>query len=262
MIKSIKLFVNNNLESIEKAAIVKNKLNENGFRVVDDDQFSLAIAIGGDGSFLRAVKQNNYNSNIYYVGINTGHLGFLQDINPDDIDKFIEELKEKRYTVDKIGIQETKVNLQDKQLNYYSLNEILIRAAGVDLFRANVYIDDEYLESFSGDGIMIATSTGSTAHNLGFGGAIVYPNFATLQITSMAPINSRRSRSMINSIIVPDKKVIKVTPDIDDVLLTVDGINEEFSNVNSIESTINNKKIKCLRFSHYSFPKKINEKLL
>lgn len=262
MIKNIKLFVNDNLDSLNKAKLVKDKLNDNGFVVVDDDKYNLAIAIGGDGAFLRTVRQNNFNSNIYYVGINTGHLGFLQDINSNEIDKFITELKEKRYKIDRIGIQETKVNYLDKQNNYYSLNEIVVRDNNLDLFKANVYVDDELLEDYVGDGLMIATSTGSTAYNLSYGGAIVYPNFATLQITSMAPINSNRSRSMTNSIIIPDKKIIKIISEKKDVLVSIDGINEKFNDVNYIESTIDKKKIKCLRFSHYSFPKKINEKLL
>ena len=262
MIKNIKLFVNDNLDSLNKAKLVKDKLNDNGFVVVDDDKYNLAIAIGGDGAFLRTVRKNNFNSDIYYVGINTGHLGFLQDINPEEIDKFIAELKEKKYTIDKIGIQETKVKYLDKQNDYYSLNEIVVRDNNLDLFKAGVYIDEELLEDYVGDGLMVATSTGSTAYNLSYGGAIVYPNFATLQITSMAPINSKRSRSMTNSIIIPDKKVIKIIPEKKDVLVTIDGINEKFNDVNYIESTIDKKKIKCLRFSHYSFPKKINEKLL
>ena len=187
MIKNIRLFVNNNKESIKESIKVKDKLINNGFNVVEDDNFELAIVIGGDGAFLRAVRENNFNSNIYYVGINTGHLGFLQDINPDDVDKFIEELINKNYKVDRIGIQETTVITKDKEEEFYSLNEIVIRDANLDLLKAKVYIEDEFLEKYVGDGLMVVTSTGSTAYNLSYNGSIVYPSFSTLQITSMAP---------------------------------------------------------------------------
>lgn len=262
MINNIRLFVNNNKESIDKSIALKEKLISNGFNVVDNDDFELAIAIGGDGAFLRTVKANNFNSNIYYVGINTGHLGFLQDINPDDVDKFIEELIDKKYRIEKIGIQETKVVYDHKEENFYSLNEIVIRDANLDLLCAKAYIDDEFLEKYVGDGLMIATSIGSTAYNLSYNGSIVYPSFATLQLTSMAPINSIRYRSLINSIIIPDKKIIKIVPDNENMLISIDGINKPFDDVKQVESTIDEKIIKCLRFSHYSFPKKINEKLL
>jgi len=262
MIKNIRLFVNNNKESIKESKIVKDKLIKNGFNVVEDDNFELAIVIGGDGAFLRAVRENNFNSNIYYVGINTGHLGFLQDINPDDVDKFIEELINKNYKVDKIGIQETTVITNDKEEEFYSLNEIVIRDANLDLLKAKVYIEDEFLEKYVGDGLMVVTSTGSTAYNLSYNGSIVYPSFSTLQITSMAPINSIRFRSLINSIIIPDKKIVKIVPKNNNVLITIDGVNIVFSDIKEIRSTIDDKIIKCIRFSHYSFPKKINEKLL
>ena len=262
MIKNIRLFVNNNKESIKEASIVKDKLISNGFNVVEDDKFELAIVIGGDGAFLRAVRENNFNSNIYYVGINTGHLGFLQDINPEDVDKFIEELINKNYKVDKIGIQETVVVCKDKEEEFFSLNEIVIRDANLDLLKAKVYIEDEFLEKYVGDGLMVVTSTGSTAYNLSYNGSIVYPSFSTLQITSVAPINSIRYRSLINSIIIPDKKIVKIVPKNNNVLITIDGVNIAFNNIKEIRSTIDNKIINCLRFSHYSFPKKINEKLL
>ena len=262
MIKNIRLFVNNNKESIKESIKVKDKLINNGFNVVEDDNFELAIVIGGDGAFLRAVRENNFNSNIYYVGINTGHLGFLQDINPDDVDKFIEELINKNYKVDRIGIQETTVITKDKEEEFYSLNEIVIRDANLDLLKAKVYIEDEFLEKYVGDGLMVVTSTGSTAYNLSYNGSIVYPSFSTLQITSMAPINSIRFRSLINSIIIPDKKIVKIVPKNNNVLITIDGVNIVFSDIKEIRSTIDDKIIKCIRFSHYSFPKKINEKLL
>lgn len=262
MIKNVRLFVNNNKESIKESKIVKDKLIEKGFNVTDDEKFELAIIIGGDGAFLRAVRENNFNSNIYYVGINTGHLGFLQDINPDDVDKFIEELINKNYKVDKIGIQETRVVYDNKEEDYYSLNEIVIRDANLDLLKAKVSIDDEFLEKYVGDGLMVVTSTGSTAYNLSYNGSIVYPSFSTLQITSMAPINSIRFRSLINSIIIPDKKIVKIVPDNKNVLITIDGVNISFNDIKEIRSTIDSKTIKCIRFSHYSFPKKINEKLL
>ena len=74
MIKNIKLFINNNEKSIELAKLVRDKLNENGF-IIDDNNFDLGIAIGGDGSFLRMIKKNKFDSEPYYVGINSGHLG-------------------------------------------------------------------------------------------------------------------------------------------------------------------------------------------
>ena len=261
MIKNIKLFINNNEKSIELAKLVREKLNENDF-VIDDNNFDLGIAIGGDGSFLRMIKNNRFNSEPYYVGINSGHLGFLQEVKASEINKLIEELKTKKYKVSNIGIQETKIVSNEKEEKFYSLNEIILRDIDLKILKTNIFINDDFLEEYVGDGIMIATSTGSTAYNLCYGGSIIPPEFSTLQITPMAPINSKAYKTMPNSIIEPGNTKINLFPNNKDVMVTIDGDNKYFNDVDYITTSIEDKKIKMLRFSHYNFAQKINEKFL
>ena len=263
MIKNIKLFVNRNDKSLETANLIKAKLISNGF-IIDDENYDLAIAVGGDGSFLRMVKENNFNSDIYYIGINSGTLGFMQEVKVEEIDKFIDELKNNKYKVEEIGIQETIVNSKDSSSRFYSLNEIIIRDKNLKVVKLDINIDKDLLERFLGDGILIASSSGSTAHNLSYGGSIVYNTFTSLQITPMGPINSKVYRSLINSVIVPDKKEIILKPEENhkDLIVTVDGENNFYNKVDNIITKIDDKKIKFLRLSHYNFPEKINEKLL
>ena len=263
MIKRIKLFINNNDISFNTAKIIEDKLIKRGF-IIDDDNYDLAIAIGGDGSFLRMIKSNNFNNDINYVGINAGTLGFLTEIKIDNIDEFINELINNKYKIEEIGIQETTIFHNNSSSKFYSLNEIIIRDKDLKVVKLDIKIDGDLLERYIGDGILIATSSGSTAHNLSYGGSIVYNTFTSLQITPMAPINSKVYRSLLNSVIIPDKKVINVVPNIDkrNLIVTIDGENNIYENVENIETKIDNKKIKCLRLSHYNFPEKINEKLL
>ena len=264
MIKRIKLFINKNDKSIETAKLIKERLTYNGF-IVDDNKYDLGVAVGGDGSFLRMVKQNNFNSDICYIGINSGTLGFMQEVKVDEIDNFIIELKEEKYKIDQIGIQETIINSKNyisKLPKFYSLNEIIIRDKNLKVLKMDINIDNDLLEKFMGDGILISTSSGSTAHNLSYGGSIIYPTFSSLQITPMGPINSKAYKSLINSVIIPDKKEITLIPENKNLLLTIDGENKLYNEVESISTKIDNKKIKCLRLSHYNFPEKINEKLL
>lgn len=263
MIKDIKLFINKNDKSLETAKLIKDKLTNNGF-IIDDKNYDLAIAVGGDGSFLRMVKENNFNSDIYYIGINSGTLGFMQEVKVEEIDKFIEELKNNKYKVEEIGIQETIVNYENSSSRFYSLNEIVIRDKNLKVVKLDINIDNDLLERYLGDGILIASSSGSTAHNLSYGGSIVYNTFTSLQITPMGPINSKVYRSLINSVIIPDKKEISLIPEENhrNLIVTVDGENNIYNNVDSVITKIDDKKIKCLRLSHYNFPEKINEKLL
>ena len=262
MLKKVRLFVNNNELSRKSAEIVEEKLKKNGFQIVDDDKYEIAIAVGGDGSFIRMVKAADFNQDVSYVGINAGHLGFLQEFGMNDVNRFILELKNDRFESEEIGVQESVVNVKGKKFEHLSLNEIAIRDENLDLVRCNVFIDDKHLENYAGDGIMICTSMGSTAHNLSYGGAIVFPDFATLQITPMAPINSKIFHPLNNSIIIPGGKIIRIDPENKLIRLTIDGQHKVYGGVDSVESTIGNKHIRCLRFRHNSFPQKINEKLL
>ena len=231
---------------------------------MDDSEYDLAIAIGGDGSFLRMIKSNNFNSNIIYVGINAGTLGFMQEIKLNNIDEFINELINNKYKIEQIGIQETTINHNNSSSKFYSLNEIIIRDKDLKVVNLDIKIDGDLLENYIGDGILIATSSGSTAHNLSYGGSIVYNTFTSLQITPMAPINSKVYRSLLNSVIIPDKKEITIIPNKENnnLILTIDGENNIYENVENIKTKIDNKKINFLRLSHYNFPEKINEKLL
>ena len=196
-IKSFKLFVNNNEKSENVKNIVRNTLLDNGF-VENNNNYDLGIAIGGDGSFLRMVKNTNFNSDVYYVGINAGTLGFMQEVKIDEIDNFVSELKNNKYKIESIGIQETTVNYKESSSKFYSLNEIVIRDENLKVVKCDVKIDNDLLEKFLGDGLIITTSYGSTAHNLSYNGSIVWPTFSTLQITSIGPINNKVYNSYQN----------------------------------------------------------------
>lgn len=261
-IKSFRLFSNNNEKSLKAEELVREKLTKNNF-IESNNNYDLAIAIGGDGSFLRMVKNSNFNSDVLYVGINVGTLGFAQEVSLDSIDEFIEELKNDNYKVDSIGVQETKVVTKDADSNFYSLNEIVVRQKELNTVVLDVKIEDIFLENFVGDGLLVATSFGSTAYNLSFGGSMVYNTFHTLQLTPIAPLNNKSYRTLMNSVILPENKVITLIPTRNkNLLINIDGENKCYEGVLYIETVVNKKRIKCLRRKDYDFSKKINEKFL
>lgn len=263
MIKNIKLFVNNNETSIRLAKLVVNAFIRNDF-CVSDDSFDLGIAVGGDGSFIRMVRQCDFDSDINYIGVNAGTLGFLQEANEHEINKLIRAIQTNDYLLDDIFVQETEVACNNREEDIYSLNEIIIRDANLKTAKLDVFIDDNLLETYTGDGLLISTSIGSTGHNLSYGGAIVYGDLTALQINHLAPINSKAYTNLRNSIIIPQCKDITVYPTgfTKDLLLTVDGENQIYENVTHINTSIKDKKIKCLRFKDYNYAQKVNEKLL
>ncbi len=259
----VRLFGNDNEKSKIIIKEVKTRLENNGFEVVKDN-YELAIAVGGDGSFLRMVKQSNFNSDVLYVGINAGTLGFAQEVAVEELDDFISELKSGDYKVDSIGIQETRVITGNTVSNFYSLNEMVVREKELNTMVMDVKIEDVFLQRFVGDGLLVATSFGSTAYNLSFGGSIIYNTFHTLQITPIAPLNNMSYRNLLNSVVIPENKLITLIPNNlrNNLVLTIDGENSTYENVSLIETFVDKKRIRCLRRKDYDFAKKINEKFL
>ncbi len=262
-INRIKLFINNDNKSRKVASQLEEELKKYKFEICNDN-YDLGISIGGDGSFLRMVKATNFNNKVYYIGVNSGTLGFLQEINIQDTKDFVKRLNSNSYKVDDISIQETKITTDKNTYHFHSLNEIVVRSKYFNTLKIPVYVDNELLENFTGDGLLISTSTGSTAYNMSFGGSIVYNTLKTLSITPIAPMNNKAYNSLLVPVIVPDDKVISMVTksDCNDLFFMIDGVNKEIDKVKQIETKIGKKTIKCLRMNSYHFIKIVNDKLL
>ena len=263
-ISKVKLFINNNLKSRKAAEEIKNELLRNKFEIVEED-FDLGIAVGGDGSFLRMITASNFNSDCYYVGINAGTLGFAQDISLDDIKSFVKSLSKENLNYEKIAIGEVEIYFKNHEVRkHYIVNEIVVRNEELNTLHTNVFVDNSLLEQYVGDGLLIASSFGSTAYYLSFGGSIVFNTFDTLQITTIAPLNNKSYRNLIYSVIIPSNKTITIEPNCNDdnLLITIDGKNSFLNEVEKINIVINNKTINIIRKTDYNFIKKVNEKFI
>ena len=100
----------------------------------------------------------------------------------------------------------------------------------------DVYIDDNHLESFAGDGIIVSTPSGSTAYNFSAGGSVLYHGLDGFQVTPLAPINSKAYRSLLNSLVVPSKSNVTLyfrdhNFDRKSSIVLADGLNRSYDNV-------------------------------
>ncbi len=261
MIKNIRFFINDNEESIKYSKIVKEDFYKNGFNIVENKKFDLGIAIGGDGSFLRMIKKSKYDCNPYYIGINTGHLGFFQEVNVNEHNELIDEILNGKYKVVETILQKSIVKTNDKESLYHTLNEIRIEDLNRKLLQADIYVNGDLLENFAGDGLIISTSSGSTAHNLSYNGSIVDPDVDILQLTPLGPLDNKRFRSLRPSIIFKAEKTIELKPKNKNVKIFTDGNAHTYKDIVSI-SSVGNEKIKCLKLSHYSFTNKTYSKMI
>lgn len=262
-INKVRLFVNNNIKSRQAEKIVREEILKEGIQITEEEDFDLGIAIGGDGSFLRMVNETNFKSNCLYVGINAGTLGFAQDITIDEIPDFIKHIGRENYNFEEIGIEEIFIETKEKLEHFYALNEVVIRDENLNTTHMDVLIDHVLLENYVGDGLLVSTSFGSTAYNLSYGGSMVYNEFSTLQITPIAPMNNKSYHTLTNSLIIPSSKIITIIPEKkrNNLLLTIDGNNIFYSEVDKIEVRMN-KTIKIIRKKDYNYIRKINDKFI
>ncbi|KAA6330124.1 NAD kinase [termite gut metagenome] len=165
------------------------KLDVKNFETFDTDDFDadMAISIGGDGTFLKAAGKVG-GKNIPILGINTGHLGFLADILPEDIEKVIDEVYNNHYTLEERSVLRMGCDYKSLQIYPYALNEIaVLKQDSSSMITIRATINGKYLTTYLGDGLVIATPTGSTAYSLSIGGPIVVPHSKAIVITPIAP---------------------------------------------------------------------------
>ena len=99
---------------------------------------------------------------------------------------------------------------------------------------------------------------------MSFGESIVYNTLHTLQITPIAPLNSKAYRNLLNSVIIPEDRLIEIIPvkHKNNIIVTIDGENNIYNDINNVETSVSKKKIKCLRMKDYNFIDVVNEKFL
>lgn len=153
----------------------------------DDLQADIVISIGGDGTFLRTAAKVG-RKGIPMIGINTGRLGFLADVTLDSMDQAIDMLHNGRYTIQERHLLELDMKGMPAGHTPYALNDIAILKHDISsMISISTSIGDNQLITYQADGLVIATSTGSTAYSLSVGGPIVAPGTNVTVLTPVAP---------------------------------------------------------------------------
>ena len=271
--RTISIKTNGTKASAEAKHIVMSKFQENGFNVKENtiEGCELLVCIGGDGALLNAVHAYDF-PEIPIVGVNTGHLGFFQELSPEDpeeLDQFIKEYKEGRFRLQPLNTVQATVTLTDgSEQIHRSLNEIVIKGLHSHSIHLDIAIGDSPIEKFSGDGILVATSAGSTAYNYSLGGSIVDPRLKLLQVTPIAPMNTTAYRSFTSSILLPAELSIGVVPEDTEthrnnrITLLNDGDQNIYMNVQDIKIEFSDSIINLVRFEAYDFWTKVKTKFL
>jgi NAD+ kinase len=182
---------------------------------------SCVFVLGGDGTFLSAVRWIG-NSNIPVLGIKFGEVGFMAEVAEENLFAAAEKVLKKEYQLKPRMRLYARVKREGKIVAHETvLNDVVInKGALARLARIDTYIDDHYLTTYSADGLIIATPTGSTAYSLAAGGPVIHPEVPGIIMTPICP-HTLTNRPLI----LPEDVTMKIKLDkgSSDMMLTFDG---------------------------------------
>ncbi|PWG00623.1 NAD kinase [Levilactobacillus bambusae] len=261
----VAVFSNNGEASQRVALALRSGIVARGI-TIDGLNPEVVITVGGDGTLLSAFHHySDLLDKVRFVGIHTGHLGFYTDWRDYEVNELIDSL------VHDNG-QSVSYPLLDIQVNYadgmgqpdhaLALNESTLKKVSGTMV-ANVYIKDEFFESFRGDGLCISTPTGSTAYNKSIGGAILNPQFNAIQMSEISSINNRVFRTLGSPLIIASNEWIRIEPanTVNNILMC-DQLMVEGRPVESIIYRVAKQRISFAAYRHTHFWKRVEDSFI
>lgn len=247
-------------------AIKKNnalEYNYNTFKVHNEltENFNFLISIGGDGTILRAATLVR-EKNIPIVGVNAGRLGFLATVQDDKIETFLPKLFTNDFSISNRTLLSLKCEPSNEDLKdiNFALNEITVsRKDTTSMITIETYLNEEYLNSYWADGLIIATPTGSTGYSLSCGGPVLMPEVNSLVVTPIAPHNLTA-----RPLVIPDDVEIslKISGREEQFLVSLDSRITSVTNETILIIKKSPFQIKMIEFHEEGFLKTIRKKLL
>jgi NAD+ kinase len=259
MSKNVKLYVNASFSDFLKSKnitgdfIVASSLED--INTAPD----ILISVGGDGTILDTITAIG-DSEIPIVGFNTGRLGFLANNAKEEAKQIVEMLLRGDYELEQRSLLSLKTDDKLFGNNNFALNELTVhKKDSSSMMTIHTYINDEYLNSYWADGLIIATPTGSTAYSLSCGGPILIPQSKNFVINPIAPHNLSA-----RPIIVPDDVEIKLRIEgrEDEFLATLDSRTRTISNDTDLKIVKSKFYINLVKFEGQNFYNTIRNKLL
>ncbi|NME36465.1 MULTISPECIES: NAD(+)/NADH kinase [Fusobacterium] len=258
--KCVIFYNSNKAKAVEIYTELKKFLKERGVTLLlpnEIEEATFSIVIGGDGTLLRASKEIIKKDNIPVIAINAGSLGFLTEIKEIEARKICENYLNKDYEICKRGLLELKINNDV----YNVLNEIVISTGRLDkkLMSVDIFTDRGKVNTYIGDGVIIASPTGSTAYSLSAGGPIVSYRLDAFIITPISPHNLST-----RTIILSSDEIIKAKVNYSDInnFLMIDGdFIKKLTMEDDIEIKYSNKKLNLVLPKDRNYYSVLKEKL-
>jgi len=199
-------------------------------------------------------------SEIPIMGINTGRLGFISSVSADQIDDAITDILKGNYKINERTLLELSTNKNLFKDKNFALNEVAVSKKDTSsMIRIDAYVDDEFLNTYWADGLVVSTPTGSTGYSLSCGGPIIMPGTNNIIITPNAPHNLN-----VRPIVIDDNSVVKLKVEDRDqlALVSLDSRSRAFDSETELTIKKASFKTKLVQPQNNSFTKTIRHKLM
>lgn len=168
-------------EALPKAKVV------NVVDRMDMENLDLLMVLGGDGTLLSASRVA-YGCNVPLLGVNIGNLGFMTGVSKRGIKEALIKIENGDYTIEDRMMLTASLTHEGEAKSFTALNDIVVHKGALgNIIYFELYVDNDYANSYRGDGIIITTPTGSTAYSLSAGGSIMYPTVEAIGVTAICP---------------------------------------------------------------------------
>ena len=232
-----------------------------GLEVFEGNKFhaDMVLSIGGDGTFLKAASRVGHKG-IPILGINTGRLGFLADITPDQMEETFDEIYRGMYLTEPRRVLKLTCDGHVLKGSPYGLNEIaVLKRDTSSMITIRAWVNDELLNVYQADGLVISTPTGSTGYSLSIGGPIMVPQSGTISLTAVAP-------HMLNvrPIVIRDdwEVTLEVESRSHNFLIAIDGRSESCREGTKLRIKRANHYVRIVKRCEHNFFNTLREKMM
>lgn len=220
-------------------------------------QCDVLATLGGDGTLISVVRRS-FDYDIPVFGIYAGNLGFLADIGIDELESFIENLKQGRYRIDERAVLEATVNKNGEDVTMYAFNDVVLTRPSIsNMIHIETLVDGNPFNTYYGDGVIVSTPTGSTAYNLSAGGPVLFPLTQVFTLTPICPHSLTQT-----PVVLPGKFQIEMKSTDKKALIIIDGQDmHELEQNESLQIKLASKNAKLLHREEFNYFEVLKQKL-
>ncbi len=221
------------------------------------ERSDILVTLGGDGTLISVVRRS-FKYDIPILGVYAGSLGFLADIQLEELEEFIKKMLEGGVRVDERAILRAEFIQNRKKIVQYAFNDIVLTRHSIsNMIHIETLVDSKAFNTYFGDGVIVSTPTGSTAYNLSAGGPVLFPLTNVFALTPICP-HSLTQRPVV----LPGEYSIEMKTPKERALLIIDGQDKyELEQDESIKIQLDSKKVKLIHREEFNYFDVLKEKL-